>query len=271
MRATLWALGCLLLLGPETAFARTPRPAPKPAAKPGTGSLQFTSMTDEIKVYLDGVFIGKTPFAKPVPVKAGKHKLKATKPGYSTLEAEVLIRAGRTEEFPLDLMPFSGLVKFAANIEGAEVYVDNNLVGHIPLVQEVSIGDHKVQIVKEGYEDFTATINVKAGEKHFIEANLAPFKDFSPEVLAMAAAAKEKEEADKRAAAEMLRAESAPPPPPAWYEGLHRKWWFWTAVGVAAVTAVAVPVALSAGGGASPLDRHTQGPHAVIDLARPGP
>ena len=57
------------------------------------GHLVIDSMTEGAKVYVDGKLVGKTPIEKPVPLRPGNHKLKATKAGYSTLELQFKIKA----------------------------------------------------------------------------------------------------------------------------------------------------------------------------------
>jgi len=217
------------------------------ARKPRYGKLVINSMTDGTKVYIDGKLKGKTPFKKPIRLRTGKHKLKATKAGYSTLEMPFRIRSRKKTEVHVDLLPFSGLVKITSNLEGAEVYVDNKLLGHTPVIRDVLVGDHKIMILKEGYNDFATDINVKAGEKHFVEGVLTPFRDFSPEVLAIAEAQKKKAEQDakdKSLQAELAKVTEVQPIEPAasWYTDLHKQWWVWAIAGAVVVTAVTVPL-----------------------------
>jgi hypothetical protein len=235
------------------------------SARGRKGKLVVDSMTEGAKVYVDGKLVGKTPIEKPIPLRPGQHKLKATKAGHSTLELEFTIRARKKTEMMVELLPFSGLVKFSANIEGAEVYVDNTLIGHTPLIRDVVSGDHKVLILKEGYNDFAIDINVKAGEKMFVEGNLTPFKDLSPEVLAIARAQEEKKQEEEALARELVEAEAVAAAPP-WYADLYKKWWVWAIAGAVVVTAVTVPLALSAGGDQAGLHRHEDSPYTVIDI-----
>jgi hypothetical protein len=235
------------------------------------GTLVIHSMTDGARVYVDGRLLGKTPLEDPIPLPAGKHKLKATKAGYGTVQLKFTIRPRRKTELQVDLLPYSGLVKFSSNVEGAEVYVDSKLLGQTPLVREVVVGDHAVMIVKDGFNDFEADLNVKAGKKHFIEGVLTPFEDLSPEVLALAKKQREREEREKEEAerrklepvvdAEMRSSEAAP----AWYADLYKKWWVWAIAGAVVVTAVTVPLATS-GGEQSGLHRHDDSPHTIIDI-----
>jgi hypothetical protein len=234
-------------------------------ARGNQGQLVVDSMTDGARVYVDGKLVGKTPIEKPVPLRPGKHKLKATKAGHSTLELEFSIRAGKKTEMSVELLPFSGLVKFSANVEGAEVYVDNNMIGHIPLIRDVVAGDHKVLILKEGYNDFSSDINVKAGEKMFVEGKLTPFQDLSPEVLAIAKAQEEKKKEGDALARELVETEAVAAAPP-WYADLYKQWWIWAIAGAVVVTAVTIPLAMSSGGDQAGLHRHDDSPYTIIDI-----
>ncbi len=240
-----------------------PAPADARRRRARAGLLVIDAMTDGAKVYIDGKPVGKTPLDEPIRLKPGKHTIKATKFGFSTFEMEFTIRRGKRTGLMVDLVPHSGLVKFDCNIKGAEVYLDSKLIGHTPLIKNVSIGDHEVMIVREGYNDFAAEINVKAGQKQFVEGVLTPFQDFSPEVLAL----KQKQEEQARRNAEQAEQAAAAPPPattagatepaPSWTDDWYEKWWLWTAVGAVVVTAVAVPVAVTSGGGGSGLGDHS--------------
>jgi hypothetical protein len=229
------------------------------------GHLVIDSMTEGAKVYVDGKLVGKTPIEKPIPLRPGKHRLKATKAGHSTLEMQFKIRARKKTEMMVELLPFSGLVKFSANIDGAEVYVDNKLIGHTPLIRDVVAGDHKVLILKEGYNDFESDINVKAGEKMFVEGSLTPFKDISPEVLAMAKAEEEKKKQEEALARELAETGTVATAPP-WYADLYKKWWVWAIAGAVVVTAVTIPLAMSGGGEQAGLHRHDDSPNTTIDI-----
>ena len=229
------------------------------------GLLVIDSMTDGAKVYVDGKLVGKTPILKPIPLKPGKHKLKATKAGHSTLELNFTVKARKKIEMMVELLPFSGLVKFSANVEGAEVYVDNSMIGHTPLIRDVVAGDHRVLILKEGFNDYEFDINVKAGEKMFVEGNLTPFKDLSPEVLAIAKAQEEKKKEEEALARELTEVETVAAAP-AWYADLYKQWWVWAVAGAVVVTAVTIPLALSSGGDQAGLHRHDDSPHSIIDI-----
>jgi hypothetical protein len=238
----------ILLLIHGSAFAQ-----PHPQAKSGPkGTVLISSMTSDVKVYIDGKLIGKTPFEKPIPIKAGKHKLKATKAGHSTLEFDFTVLAGKKTEFAVDLIPFSGLVKFSCNVDGAQVQVDGKPIGLTPLIQEIVAGDHEILITKDGHQPFTTAINVKGGEKHFIEGTLVAL-NFAP---------------DNASSLQNNIAEQSSPSAPAWYSNLYKKWWVWAVAGAIVVTVITAPL-LSGDQAQSGISTHNGSPHTVIDLGKP--
>jgi hypothetical protein len=215
------------------------------------GALVIQTMTDEARIFVDDKLIGRTPFKRPIRVRTGTHKLKATKPGFDTVEMEFVIRKNQKTSLELELFPHSGLVKFGCNVAGAEVYVDGKLVGKTPLIRQVVVGDHKIYISKEGYNDFESAMNVKAGEKHFVEAQLSPYRNISPEVLAEVKAHEEAEARKKKLAEAQLREEQLQAEqqasPPSWTDEWYKQWWIWALAGAVVATAVTVPLVIETG------------------------
>ncbi len=233
------------------------------ARKPATGWLEVDSLVKGARVYVDGKPVGRTPLEKPVRLAAGKHRLKVTKMGFSPFKSTFIIRPRRKTTIEVQLLPLSGLVKVTSNVEGAEVYIDNRLAGKTPLVKEVLVGKHEILVVREGYNDYETRLAVIPGKRHFIEANLTPFREYTPEARQLLEKKKiEQQLVDKLAKEAAAKAEmearkgAERPAAVPWYKDFYRKWWFWTAVGAVAAVAVAVPVAMTVRGTQANLDAH---------------
>ncbi len=68
----------------------------------------------------------------------------------------------------------TGNLIFESNPEGAIVLLDEVLVGSTPLtLKGVPTGDHRITIKKNGFDDYSATINVQADESLVVNASLA--------------------------------------------------------------------------------------------------
>lgn len=237
------------------------------------GWLVIDSSLDGVRVYVDGHLVGKTPIKKPLRLRPGKHFLKAIKAGFGSLKTRFRIRRGRRTVLPVDLLPVSGLLKVTANIDAAEVYIDNKLAGQTPLIKNVIVGKHTILVMREGYNDYVSEILVEAGKRHFVEAVLTPFQDLSPEVKAIAEKQKRKkkllEQLEDKLAEKPLPPASRQPATESWYQGWWRKWWFWTAAGVVVATAVVVPLAVTAGSAQANLEAHNPAARIQLQLRQP--
>ena len=58
-------------------------------------------------------------------------------------------------------------VTFSCNVNEAAMYIDGNEYGRPKGTRTLKTGDHIVKLVAEGYEDYTTTINVAAGNTSF--------------------------------------------------------------------------------------------------------
>ena len=65
-----------------------------------------------------------------------------------------------------------GILKANANVAGAQVVLDGQEVGIVPVVKLVPPGSHDLQIRLSGYATFQQTINVEAGKTLTVEAKL---------------------------------------------------------------------------------------------------
>ena len=68
----------------------------------------------------------------------------------------------------------SGFLEVETFPGDAEIYVDGILRGKSPdTLYSIPAGMHNIAIKKEGYADYSADVNVEAGKKAFVEAELA--------------------------------------------------------------------------------------------------
>lgn len=73
----------------------------------------------------------------------------------------------------MDLSTASGALEINAKVQGAQVFVDGQNKGEVPLtVSNLSPGLYEVQVVKEGYGEWKQRIQVEPNQKKVIEANL---------------------------------------------------------------------------------------------------
>src|SRR3989338_9142729 len=68
----------------------------------------------------------------------------------------------------------SGFLEVETFPSDADIYVDGILKGKSPdTVYNIPAGMHNIAIKKEGYSDYSVDVDVEAGKKSFVEADLA--------------------------------------------------------------------------------------------------
>jgi TonB family protein len=152
--------------------------APTPLPLPVFGTLRVLSEPEGALVKLDGEDRGQTPLElEEVPF--GTHRVQLLLEGYQPQEHEVSVSL---DEAVADLRatfarqpPPLGTVRFASVPPGGEVSVDGKSVGQTPLDGvRLRAGSHRVQIALEGHEPWTGSVEVTAGRRASLEAELIP-------------------------------------------------------------------------------------------------
>ena len=133
--------------------------------------------------FLDGEVLRRGPGA--IKVVPGQVVLFVSSPGFQT--ERLLVNALPDAKVPVDvvLSPAEtpmGTVVVRANITGALVRIDGKEAGFAPAVIEgVPAGLRQVEIVEESRQSFHAAVEVKRGERAFVDAHLG---HADPEVVA---------------------------------------------------------------------------------------
>lgn len=169
-RLAAWALALTLLFGASLASAQTTCPQAKSGRK---YKVKVDSAPPGATVYLGGKECGPsgvTPFAGSVP--AGSYSVLVELEGYQAATKPFTVKRTRSVQelfVPLvkKLDPPRIDVRADAdkNLFGAQLYVDGELKGQVPMLVDVEPGRHQVEIRKEGFETLTQWITAKENEK----------------------------------------------------------------------------------------------------------
>lgn len=90
-----------------------------------------------------------------------------------TYEMILAIRPVKTSATSQTTMPIFGEVEFNSIPSMADIYIDGKKFGQTPqLISDLLVGQHEVRISKQGFGDYTSTVNVKDGETTILSANL---------------------------------------------------------------------------------------------------
>ncbi len=137
------------------------------------GSLSVGSTPLGAGLYVDGIYQGET--AQIVGGLApGLHTVNLKLAGYQSWSNTYTVNAGQTTYVNIMLIPVSkpttGDLLASSTPPGAAVYLDGNYQGITPQsggpldVTGIAPGQHTVLLKKEGYQDYTATVQITPGQ-----------------------------------------------------------------------------------------------------------
>jgi hypothetical protein len=175
-------LACSIILSLTTAAVA--QVEPRPARKGRTYKVRIDSAPQQAAIYLDDKkygIVGYTPWEGSL-VK-GQWKVIVEKEGYEPVEK--VISVARTRKVQETYVPLAKKVDPARvdvradadkNAFGAQIWLDGQMQGDIPLVVTVTQGRHLIEIKKEGFEVFTQWVEIKEGEKVTVNPFLREIK-----------------------------------------------------------------------------------------------
>jgi hypothetical protein len=113
------------------------------------------------RVEVDGEYKGESPL-KLKSVAGKQHLIVATRDGFLETRSTVTVQPTETTRLDLSLRPLFGLVLAESFPTDAEVLVDNVFRGKTPvLMTDLSAGQHRVLIKKDGYESKETLLNIQ--------------------------------------------------------------------------------------------------------------
>ena len=135
------------------------------ALQPLPGNLLVRSTLDDIELSIDDKKVASVP-GTISDISRGAHKLEFAKYRYFTLQQEVDIEGlGKTQAIDSSLQPAWGQVEFRTVPEGAELFIDQRLIGQTPLSAEVLETGSQLTLKAPGYKTLQQQVRVKAGSK----------------------------------------------------------------------------------------------------------
>lgn len=136
-------------------------------------SVSVTCPTPAVSLYVDKKSVGNAPWSGNL--KEGMHLIEAKKNGYRSQQKTILL----SQQQKLDVA-FGELVSILGNLSvnykpfGAEVYVDGKKLGQSPRVfNGLLIGNHQVEVRKEGYTTDNKMVMISEGQTANITGTLS--------------------------------------------------------------------------------------------------
>ncbi|MEM1415783.1 MAG: PEGA domain-containing protein [Myxococcota bacterium] len=148
----------------------------QPATAAG-GSLRVLATPRGAVVSVDGEVIGEAPAGRE-GLSPGEHIVTVEAEGYQRAEQTVTIEDGRQRVISVTLDAIGqapGRIVVNANVDRAEVFIDGEPRGSVPVVvSEPPAGTHAIVVRAEGYQEYRRTCSVGPGLDCDVDARLEP-------------------------------------------------------------------------------------------------
>lgn len=154
---------------------------PEPANIPGW--ITVFSSPGNVSVTLDGNYVGKTPVNSSLnleEISPGEHTIVLVLPGYRPYSMKTTVSPNLVSIVNATLVPVSGpeargSLTVVSDPAGATVFVDNQSLGVSPLTAgDIAVGNHKITLQMDGYEEYSVSILVAADATRNVTATLVP-------------------------------------------------------------------------------------------------
>ena len=123
-----------------------------------------------------GPVVGTVP--SRLLVSAGTHHVVITKDGWVPTEQTATVATDRTTVLDVALKPVGGTLLVQSSEREALVLLDDRPVGFTPAVVEgVAAGRHRLEVQSPGFRPFVRIVDIRAGERFMVEADLALDED----------------------------------------------------------------------------------------------
>jgi hypothetical protein len=142
-----------------------------------TGTLDVSSNPPGAEIFIDSVDRENVTPNVISGINIGNHELKLYLAGYLSHTTTFTISAGATTTLRPTLIPIpptTGTLVVFSTPYGAIVLVDNRLVGGTPTSRRLSAGTHTLRLSLAGYQDYTKTFTITAGQTTYLSPTLIP-------------------------------------------------------------------------------------------------
>jgi hypothetical protein len=125
-------------------------------------------------VLIDTVYRRSTPLT-PVRIEPGTYGVKFSRFGYAKLSTPVRGESGKTTEVTVALIPLTGSPAITSGPAGTRILPDAGHQSVTPLsLPNMTVGNHTLTVVKEGYVTSEQTITVVEDRAKQITISLFP-------------------------------------------------------------------------------------------------
>ena len=138
------------------------------------GSLEVTSNPEGANILLDLIDYGVTP--KSIPqIKTGMQNLILNYPGYERLQKRIMVSEGESVVVSEYLVPKTGSLSILSEPVGANVYLDNQMMGVTPLnLDGLNVKDYIIRLDLSDFQNIERRVTVQYNENTTQKYTLEP-------------------------------------------------------------------------------------------------
>lgn len=148
--------------GTVVAAANVDQSLPTVQLEPANAQLQVNTIPRQANVTVNGRYRGQSPVRLSLSPDVD-YVIGLSKAGYGTADRRVRLEAAVTEEITVDLTARTGEVTVAATPGDATVYIDGRAQGTGTIKLNLSSAPHRLEVKRNGYEDYSRTITPRPG------------------------------------------------------------------------------------------------------------
>ena len=143
------------------------------ALAPNWADVELSSTPAGATILIDGVDSGETTPAI-IPAMSGEREIALQLEGYRVHRQRLFAQAGKDMEIPtISLLQADAQLQLNSTPAGAGITLNGRFVGQTPKLLDLKSGyPHKVQLILAGYQTFTTTRTLKAGELSVLRPSL---------------------------------------------------------------------------------------------------
>lgn len=142
---------------------------------PQTGSLLVAGDVSGAPIYVDGDPRGVTPQVIE-GLTAGAHTIEVRAQGLPPFSQQVMITAGGRATLNPTIRPAAptgGSIRVLANVPGARISIDGDVVGPAPASREnLTPGEHILEAQADGYQPLQQVVTIEAGSQRAVSLTL---------------------------------------------------------------------------------------------------
>jgi eukaryotic-like serine/threonine-protein kinase len=162
----------------KTAPAPAPKKAPKPRVeteKTFSQGYLLVNCEPDAKVYINGIFRGDAAPTLRLTLPAGLLSIECRASGYESYLESLSVTVDELSQRNITLRKQMGIISLATT-EGAQFYVDEELIGTTPIMQPINVpaGTHTLTLKKDGFFTWSSNVSIDANATLPLHITLSP-------------------------------------------------------------------------------------------------